>query len=120
MPIGFFKKLFGGEAPEKQAPSSRGASSEADAVGGAVEVSGEADPKAFVEYIVGKLVSAPESVKVEAQRDGDSLTITVACDKGDMGRVIGKRGKTIGAIRSLAIDAAGRVGIRNLQVELQD
>lgn len=82
---------------------------------------GEADPVKFVEFMVRNLVAQPQAVKVESSRNGDeSLEILISCDKSDMGRVIGKRGKTISAIRSLAIDAASRNGIRNLKVELQD
>ncbi len=116
MPIGFLKKIF---RPETKAPKP-----DAEKTNEPVErtqISGEADPVKFVEFIVANLVSQPEAVKIESSSDDEnSLAILISCDKNDMGRVIGKRGRTISAIRSLAIDAANRGGIRNLKVELQD
>jgi predicted RNA-binding protein YlqC (UPF0109 family) len=72
----------------------------------------EADPVEFVRFTVSQLVSKPDEVKVTVEEgpDPDMMTIMVACNKQDMGRVIGKKGRTIAALRSLARDAAGRAG----------
>jgi uncharacterized protein len=52
-------------------------------------------------YIVKQLVDDPEQVKV-TQVDGDETTIyELSVAKPDMGKVIGKNGRTISAIRLL-------------------
>lgn len=57
--------------------------------------------KSLVEYIVKSLVEHPDIVQVN-QNDRDGVAeILVSVDKGDIGRVIGKDGQTIKAIRSL-------------------
>ena len=57
--------------------------------------------KSLVEYIVKSLVEHPDIVQVN-QNDRDGVAeILVNVDKGDIGRIIGKDGQTIKAIRSL-------------------
>ena len=73
--------------------------------------------KDLVEYVVKSLVEAPDDVTIEAfEEDGETLLeITVAGP--DMGRVIGKSGRVINAIRTLAQVAAAKQGTR-VAVEL--
>jgi len=56
----------------------------------------------LVDYIVKNIVDHPEAVVVEAvQGRGRSETLEIRLDPGDVGRVIGKGGRNIEAIRSL-------------------
>lgn len=59
-----------------------------------------------LEYLVKALVDEPEGVEVDAieRRGGVQLEVRVA--PGDMGRVIGKRGRTAQAIRAVTRAAA--------------
>jgi uncharacterized protein len=58
--------------------------------------------KAFVESLVRSLTDHPEAVRVSGI-EGEKLTILeLRCHRDDLGRVIGKSGATIGAIRTLA------------------
>ncbi|MFV0388182.1 MAG: KH domain-containing protein [Pyrinomonadaceae bacterium] len=57
--------------------------------------------KEAVENIILKLVDSTESVSVEEFDEGKSSVIEVRVAEGDIGRVIGKGGRTIKAIRSL-------------------
>jgi hypothetical protein len=58
--------------------------------------------KESVEMIVKALVDEPEAVDVRAiDREGATL-IEVRVAPGDMGKVIGRQGRTIRALRSLA------------------
>ncbi len=68
--------------------------------------------KELVEFIVKRLVTQPESVSVESTEveDGNNVRVRVAHE--DVGRVIGKRGATINAIRLLAKAAAVKSGER--------
>jgi len=57
--------------------------------------------KNIVEYIVTALVEKPESVSITLnQRDGNQV-MTIQVSDQDKGKVIGKDGKTIRAIRNL-------------------
>jgi len=77
------------------------------------------DIECFVDYVVRILVDKPEGVKVSIKEDAGNSTsvIEIVCAKEDMGKVIGKNGKTIMAIRSLASGAGGRLG-QKVSVEL--
>lgn len=60
--------------------------------------------KEFIEYIVKQLVDNPESVTVESSTsDENTLDFTVKVDDQDVGKVIGKHGNTINALRTLLI-----------------
>lgn len=73
----------------------------------------------FVSYVVRSLVDNPEMVKVTSAETERATVITVGCEKKDIGKIIGKNGKTIAAIRALANGAGGRLGKR-INVEVQD
>ena len=66
------------------------------------------DMEGFVEYVVKALVDNPDQVDVTAVDGKEGATIQVRCCKEDIGKIVGKRGKTIMAIRSLVSGAAGR------------
>jgi hypothetical protein len=69
---------------------------------------GESDPVMLVEFLTYSLAGSKKEVKVKAHEEGSDLLIQIFCAKSDMGRIIGKKGRTIGAIRQLATDAAAR------------
>jgi hypothetical protein len=74
--------------------------------GQVVEAHEERSMKTLVEYIVKALVDDPDQIMI-AERTGRNTTIielTVA--KEDIGKVIGKEGRTINAIRTV-LNAAG-------------
>lgn len=56
----------------------------------------------FIEYIVKSLVDNPDRVTVTQTHEGDKIVVGVKVGEEDLGRVIGKDGQTIRAIRSLA------------------
>lgn len=68
--------------------------------------------QAFLEYVVKGLVEHPEGVKVTpVEREG--LTIyELRLDPSDVGRVIGRQGMTINAIRSLLTAGSARKNLR--------
>lgn len=61
------------------------------------------DVRTLIEGIVKSIVVAPEAVSVE-QVDGDVLELTVA--PNEVGKVIGRQGRTARALRTL-LSAAG-------------
>jgi predicted RNA-binding protein YlqC (UPF0109 family) len=62
--------------------------------------------KELIEYIVKTLVDDPASVSVSVTTDETKTLVRVAVADADLGRVIGKDGQTIRAIRSLALAVA--------------
>jgi hypothetical protein len=55
----------------------------------------------FVEYIVKNIVAHPEDVKVDRKVDEMGVLLTLDINPEDMGYIIGKRGNTARAIRTL-------------------
>ena len=68
--------------------------------------------KEFVEYIVKNLVDNPDQVRITEVSGSHTLIIELDVDKSDIGKIIGKKGKTINAIRTLLMSVASRNGIR--------
>jgi predicted RNA-binding protein YlqC (UPF0109 family) len=78
------------------------------------------DIERFVDYIVRVLVDKPDAIQTAIEKDDKGLLIIrISCEKGDIGKIIGKNGKTITAIRTLAGNAGVRAGVR-LSVELSE
>ena len=73
--------------------------------------------KEFVAYIVKNLVDNPDMVKINEIGGTQTLIIELSVEKADIGKIIGKRGKTINAIRTLLMSVASRNGLRvNLEI----
>lgn len=69
------------------------------------------DYGAIVEYIVRRLVNQPDKVSVTTeQNDAGAVMVTISTASDDVGRVIGKRGATINAIRLVAKAASVKPG----------
>lgn len=70
--------------------------------------------KQLIEYIVSNIVNHPESVSVteEATDSKDTTKYLIQVDPEDVGRVIGKQGKVIKAIRQIIRIAAIQKGTR--------
>ena len=60
----------------------------------------------LVRYIISELVDNKDAVKVEV--DGDTVRVSVA--KDDMGKIIGKQGRTAKAIRTVVKAAGAKEG----------
>jgi predicted RNA-binding protein YlqC (UPF0109 family) len=68
--------------------------------------------QAFVEYVVKGLVEKPEAVTVTPV-DRKGLTVyELRLDPQDVGRIIGRQGMTINAIRSLLLAGSAKQGLR--------
>lgn len=73
----------------------------------------------FVDYVVRALVDDSAAVKVELKKTNKAQIININCNRADIGKVIGKGGKTIMAIRSLVSGAASRIS-QQVSVEVMD
>ncbi|HEY80324.1 MAG TPA: KH domain-containing protein [Anaerolineae bacterium] len=65
-----------------------------------------------IEFIARSLVEEPDRVQVDAHRVGSTLYVDVTAAPGDVGRLIGRKGRTAQAIRAVAKAAAAREGLR--------
>ena len=75
---------------------------------------------AVLEHITRSLVEQPDGVQVDvAELDGGRKQLNVTVADGDMGRVIGKRGRMANAIRTVTRAAAVRDGVE-VDIEFVD
>jgi predicted RNA-binding protein YlqC (UPF0109 family) len=68
--------------------------------------------KGFLEYIVRHLVDQPDMVVVDEVEADTTVTFTLRVGPGEVGRVIGKSGRTAQAIRVLLAAVPARQGRR--------
>ncbi len=71
-------------------------------------------PRDLVHYVAQNLVEDPDALETAADRGGRGVRIDIRCAPGDAGRIIGRNGRIINAIRTLARAAAegrGRVDV---------
>ncbi len=64
-----------------------------------------------LEYVARSLADEPDAVSVEAERKGRTVVLSLRVGPDDMGRVIGRRGRTAQALRSLVAAAGARDGV---------
>ena len=123
----FMSKLFGGSKPVQDSkpcscacgkPHMKSEKSEPSAAS-ADRTTSLKDIIGFVEYVVKALVDYPDEVKITSEAKGDSKQINIICRKSDRGKIIGKKGKTIIALRALVAGAAGRMQDR-VMIEVID
>ncbi|MBU0665549.1 MAG: KH domain-containing protein [Proteobacteria bacterium] len=67
----------------------------------------------LVTYIARSLVDNPDAVNVSMSEEDDTITIGLAVAKEDLGKVIGKQGRTARAMRSLLAVTAGKENKRS-------
>lgn len=73
--------------------------------------------KDLVLYLVKQLSDHPEKVEVRESEQGPAATYHLSVAEADKGRIIGKQGKVIKAIRAVVGAAAAKAGKRS-SVEL--
>ncbi len=71
----------------------------------------------FVAYIVKNLVSHPDAVQVVAKENGENLRLEIQVAPDDVGKLIGRKGNTINALRTIIRTVGNRLK-RLVQVEL--
>ena len=69
--------------------------------------------KELILYIATALVDHPDKVLVEEKEQDDTVIVELTVAKEDLGKVIGKQGRTARAMRSLLSAAAGKVNKRS-------
>ena len=68
--------------------------------------------KEFLEFIIRQLVDYPDEVMLSEIPNGRMTIFKVQLRQSDVGRIIGRNGQTIQAIRALLASSASRHGQR--------
>jgi uncharacterized protein len=70
-------------------------------------------------FIVKELVDFPDDVRIEEVEDDQGVVLELTVHPDDVGKVIGKRGRTAKALRAL-VRAAGALEDEDVTVEILD
>jgi predicted RNA-binding protein YlqC (UPF0109 family) len=74
----------------------------------------ETSVKDLIEYIARALVDAPEEVEVNEIMGGQTSVIELKVCKTDLGKVIGKQGRTARSIRTILMAASTKLRKRTV------
>lgn len=66
----------------------------------------------FLEYVVKGLVQKPEAVTITPVERAGMTVYELRMDSSDVGKIIGRQGITINAIRSLLLAGSAKKGLR--------
>ena len=75
--------------------------------------------RAVLEYVTGWLVDHPEEVAISEVEGERGLVLEISVNPEDIGKIIGRQGRIIRALRTVARAAAQRDG-ENVSVEVVD
>lgn len=76
--------------------------------------------KELVQYLAKALATNPASVVVTETLENDASILQLKVAKEDLGRIIGKQGRTAKSIRALVNAAAAAAGNRKIVLEILD
>jgi predicted RNA-binding protein YlqC (UPF0109 family) len=76
--------------------------------------------KDLLEYLAREIVDDPDAVEVTESGDDRGVLLTLRVAQDDMGKVIGRGGRTARALRTVVKAAGLRAGVRHTHVEIAD
>jgi predicted RNA-binding protein YlqC (UPF0109 family) len=71
-----------------------------------------ARPRAVVEHVTRSIAEEPDAVEVDVTERRDDVQLLVHASPSDMGRLIGKRGRVIQALRQVVRAAGAAEGVK--------
>ncbi|MBC8402525.1 MAG: KH domain-containing protein [Candidatus Marinimicrobia bacterium] len=74
----------------------------------------------FIENVVKYLVDKPEEVHVNSVETEQRIIYELVVGKGDYGKVIGKRGRNISALRTLVFAINAKQGGKRARLDVID
>ena len=74
---------------------------------------------AVLDHVVRGLVDEPDAVRIDTEQRGRRTSLEVHVAQGELGRVIGRRGRTAQSIRTVVRAAATRDG-QDVDVDFVD
>jgi predicted RNA-binding protein YlqC (UPF0109 family) len=72
-----------------------------------------------IEVLAKALTDRPDEVRVVEKEHGSSTLVEVQVAPGELGRVIGRQGRTVAALRTLAATAGEKEG-KTVTLEVRD
>ena len=76
--------------------------------------------QSLIETVVKKLVDKPDEVNVEAVESDQTIIYELTVGDGDYGKVIGKNGRNISALRTLVFAINAKEGGKRARLDLID
>jgi uncharacterized protein len=73
--------------------------------------------KDFIAYIIKNLVDQPDAVNVNIFDGEKSTVVEIHVDTNDIAKLVGRQGRTIKALRTIAMIVAARLG-RKVRLEI--
>jgi len=73
----------------------------------------------FIEYIAKQLVDKPDAVQISEEENDNKIVFKIRVDQTDVGKIIGKQGRTAQSIRVLLSAVAAKHGKRAI-LEVED
>lgn len=71
----------------------------------------------FVAYVIQNLVDSPEEVKIDVYEGAKSSVVEIRVHDDDVAKLVGRQGRTIKALRQIAMTVAARLG-RKVRLEV--
>lgn len=68
----------------------------------------------FIRYTVSNLIDRPDEIELTCSETPKKVTYRLRVGEGEVGKIIGKQGRTITAIRNLLSAGAARTGQKAL------
>ena len=76
------------------------------------------DAKEFLEYLMKHIVDKPDEVQITEKEGEQTIIYQVRVGQGDMGKVLGKHGQNVDAIRTLISAASAKAGKKRAILEI--
>ncbi|NGX50900.1 MAG: hypothetical protein K1060chlam2_00751 [Chlamydiae bacterium] len=71
----------------------------------------------FIAYVIRNLVDSPDDVKINIYDGERSSVVEIQVADGDVAKLVGRQGRTIKALRTIAMTVAARLG-RKVRLEI--
>ncbi len=75
--------------------------------------------KELAQYLAQSIVNQPDAVEVTERQDDDASVVEIKVAREDLGRIIGRQGRTVKSLRTILNAAAARVH-RKVVLEIID
>lgn len=68
--------------------------------------------KEFIAYLIKNLVDHPDDVDVQITEESEAMLISIKVAQNDVAKIVGKQGRTIKSLRTIAMTVGARFGRR--------
>lgn len=68
--------------------------------------------KEFFDYLIKNLVDKPDAVEIQVKQVENGTLIEVRVSPDDIAKVVGRKGRIINSLRTIALTIGARLGLR--------